>query len=78
MLFLEMPLKAKFVGIVVLAVLTFSLVGATLEAVKQVFQEGPSGSPAVAGQSAGSAENSTGSGEDNVAIVTLKFICPFH
>ncbi|HZA22375.1 MAG TPA: hypothetical protein VFA32_07185 [Dehalococcoidia bacterium] len=72
------PLKVKLVGTAVLALLIFSLVGTTLEAVNQVARENSAGSQ-LTRESFNSQSGSESAGsDDNTAVATLKFVCPFH
>lgn len=77
-------LKVKLVGIAVLAILTFSLVGTALAAVNQVVAEGTQQSQ-ITQQSQlsqlqfANVPDSQGQATDDHAVVSgLKFVCPFH
>ena len=72
------PLKVKLVGIAVLALLTFSLVGATLEAVSQVLREEAPSSQLTRDDFTGQLVSQSTSSDDDAVVATLKFICPFH
>lgn len=72
-------IKVKLIGIVVLAVLTFSLIGTGLEAVNQVMAEGTTQSQYSRDRFVSSLGNQNhASSDDNAFIGGLKFVCPFH
>ncbi|MDA0734582.1 MAG: hypothetical protein O2860_08375 [Chloroflexi bacterium] len=71
-------LKVKLVGIAVLAIITFSVIGATLAAVNQVVAEG-SQQPQISGEEFARFGGSQDQASDGHAVVNgLKFVCPFH
>jgi hypothetical protein len=72
------PLKVKLVGIAVLAVLIFSLVGTTLEAVNQAVHENAAGSQLTRDGFTSQPGGDSAGPDDNATLSSLKFICPFH
>lgn len=81
MLLGDVPWKVKLAGAAVLAVLTFSLIGATLEAVNQAVQESPSGTSFTRTEFASPPDGASASsnhGNDGRVVASLKYICPFH
>ena len=75
----DVSLKVKLIGFLVLAVLTFSLIGTGLVAVNQVLAEGSTQPQFSQDQYAGSFGNRNhASADDNAVLSGLKFVCPFH
>jgi hypothetical protein len=72
------PLKVKLVGIAVLALLIFSLVGAALEAVNQAAYGDASDSWPTRNGFTGQTSGESAGSDDQTVVGTLKFICPFH
>jgi hypothetical protein len=72
------PLKVKLVGIAVLAVLIFSLVGTTLETVNQVVHTDAADSQLTRDGFTSQSGGESAGPDDNTIVSTLKFICPFH
>ena len=72
------PLKVKLVGIAVLAILTFSLVGTTLEVVNQVMAEGSQQSQLSRQQFVSFLDSQRPASDDHTVVSGLKFVCPFH
>ena len=72
----DVSLKVKLIGFVVLAMLTFSLIGTALVAVNQVLAEGSIQPQTIREQSASSVGDTYP--EDNAILSGLKFVCPFH
>ncbi len=75
----DVSLKVKLIGFLVLAVLTFSLVGTALVAVNQVLAEGSSQSQLGQDRFASTVGNQNhASADDGAVLSSLKFVCPFH
>ena len=72
------PLRLKIFAFVVLAILGFSLVGITLEQVKQI--RAAETQPALIREQFAAALSDTNApaGSDNAVLNSLKYVCPFH
>ncbi len=72
-------LKLKIFAFVVLAILGFSLVGITLEQVKQI-RAAEAEEPALIREqfAASLGDPNAQPGADNAVLSSLKYVCPFH
>ena len=72
------PLRLKIFAFVVLAILGFSLVGITLEQVKQI--RAAETQPALIREqfAASLGDPNAPAGSDNAVLSSLKYVCPFH
>ena len=75
----DVSLKVKFIGFLVLAVLTVSLIATALVAVNQVLAEGTTQSKFSGDRFVNTLGNQNHASADDSAVLSgLKFVCPFH